>query len=176
MKSIVEEALSRAEMRGREYPKESDQELEKILEELKTVIRVIGCGGSGTNTVQRMMEEGIIGAEFYALNTDAQHLFYTRADKKILIGKKTTRGLGAGSIPKLGEEAARESEAEIRKIVDGADMVFVTCGLGGGTGTGASPIVAQAAQEAGALTISVVTIPFRAEGEVRRANAEAGLE
>jgi len=153
-----------------------DQELEKTLERARTIIKVIGCGGSGTNTIQRMTEEGIFGAELYALNTDAQHLLFSKVENKLLIGKKTTRGLGAGSIPRLGEEAARENEADIQAMVENADMVFVTCGLGGGTGTGAAPVVAQAAQEAGALTIGVVTLPFSAEGAIRRENAEIGLE
>jgi len=151
------------------------EELEKVLEQSRTIIKVIGCGGSGTNTIQRMTEEGIFGAELYALNTDAQHLLFSKVERKLLIGRKTTRGLGAGSIPKLGEEAARENDADIRTIVEDADMVFVTCGLGGGTGTGSAPVVAQAAQEAGALTIGVVTLPFSAEGEVRRDNTDYGL-
>lgn len=153
-----------------------DEELEGLLERSRTVIKVSGCGGSGTNTIQRMTEEGIFGAELFALNTDAQHLLYAKVEKKLLIGKKTTRGLGAGSIPRLGEEAAREDEDDIKAIVEDADMVFVTCGLGGGTGTGASPVVAQAAQEVGALTIGVVTLPFSAEGDVRRENTDTGLE
>ncbi len=153
-----------------------DSDLESILEKAKTIIKVIGCGGSGTNTIQRMTEEGIYGAELFALNTDAQHLLYSKVEKKILIGRRTTRGLGAGSIPKLGEEAAKENEAEIRAIVEDADLVFVTCGLGGGTGTGSAPIVAQAAKDAGALTIGVVTLPFSAEGNIRRENTEIGLE
>lgn len=153
-----------------------NEELEEILERSRTVIKVIGCGGSGTNTILRMTEEGIFGAELFALNTDAQHLLFTKVERRLLIGKKTTRGLGAGSIPRLGEEAAKENEEEIKSIVGNADMVFVTCGLGGGTGTGAAPVVAQAAQEAGALTIGVVTLPFSAEGEIRVENTDFGLE
>ena len=153
-----------------------DEELQKTLERARTVIKVIGCGGSGTNTIQRMTEEGIFGAELYALNTDAQHLLFSKVERKLLIGKKTTRGLGAGSIPRLGEEAARENETDIKGIVENADMVFVTCGLGGGTGTGAAPVVAQGAQESGALTIGVVTLPFSAEGSVRMENMIYGLE
>jgi len=153
-----------------------DEELEGLLKKSQTVIKVSGCGGSGTNTIQRMTEEGIFGAELFALNTDAQHLLYAKVEKKLLIGKKTTRGLGAGSIPRLGEESAMEDEEDIKAIVEDADMVFVTCGLGGGTGTGASPVVAQAAQDVGALTIGVVTLPFSAEGEVRRENTDTGLE
>ena len=152
------------------------EELEKVLERSRTIIKVIGCGGSGTNTIQRMTEEGIFGAELFALNTDAQDLLYKKVEKKLLIGKKTTRGLGAGSIPRIGEEAARENDTDIRSMVEDADMVFVTCGLGGGTGTGSSPVVAQASQEAGALTIGVVTLPFSAEGEVRIENMDYGLE
>ncbi|RZN33367.1 MAG: cell division protein FtsZ [Methanophagales archaeon ANME-1-THS] len=153
-----------------------DEELQKTLERARTVIKVIGCGGSGTNTIQRMTDEGIFGAELFALNTDAQHLLFSKVERKLLIGKKTTRGLGAGSIPRLGEEAARENEMDIKAMVENADMVFVTCGLGGGTGTGAAPVVAQAAQEAGALTIGVVTLPFSAEGAVRMENMVYGLE
>lgn len=153
-----------------------NEELESLLERSKTVIKVIGCGGSGTNTIQRMTEEGIFGADLFALNTDAQHLLFSKAENRLLIGKKTTRGLGAGSIPRLGEEAAKENADDIKSIVEDADMVFVTCGLGGGTGTGAAPVVAQAGQDAGALTIGVVTLPFNAEGEVRRENTSTGLE
>ncbi len=180
MRSIVEEALSRAEIatasRERPLNSDTDEELEKILQELKTDIKVVGCGGGGSNTVQRMEEEGIKGAELFALNTDAQHLLYIRATNKILIGRKKTRGLGAGSLPQIGEDAARETEEEIRRSLEGADMVFATCGLGGGTGTGSAPVIAEAARDAGALTIAVVTLPFSVEGVVRRANAEAGLE
>jgi len=161
---------------GAEVRTMETEELEKILERSRTIIKVIGCGGSGTNTIQRMTEEGIFGAELFALNTDAQHLLFSKVDRKLLIGKKTTRGLGAGSIPRHGEEAARENDSDIKSMVEDADMVFVTCGLGGGTGTGSAPIVAQAAQEAGALTIGVVTLPFSAEGEVRRENMDYGLE
>jgi cell division protein FtsZ len=161
---------------GEEVKTMRDEELEKSLERARTIIKVIGCGGSGTNTIQRMTEEGIFGAELFALNTDAQHLLFSKVERKLLIGKKTTRGLGAGSIPRLGEEAAKENESDIKAIVENADMVFVTCGLGGGTGTGAAPIVAQAAQEAGALTIGVVTLPFSAEGAVRMENTTYGLE
>jgi cell division protein FtsZ len=155
----------------------SDEELASVVEDLETKITVVGCGGAGGNTVTRMMEEGIHGAKLVAANTDAQHLAdEVDADTKILIGKKRTGGRGAGSVPKIGEEAAQENIEDIQQSIDGSDMVFVTAGLGGGTGTGAAPVVAQAAQEAGALTISIVTIPFTAEGERRRANADAGLE
>jgi cell division protein FtsZ len=161
---------------GEEVKTMDSEEIEKVLEKSRTIIKVIGCGGSGTNTIQRMTEEGIFGAELFALNTDAQHLLFSKVDRKLLIGKKTTRGLGAGSIPRLGEEAARENDTDIRAMVEDADMVFVTCGLGGGTGTGSAPVVAQASQEVGALTIGVVTLPFSAEGEVRIENMDYGLD
>jgi cell division protein FtsZ len=181
MKSIVEEALQRAEIEKRtrfeKQPAESvEDEIVQMLHELRTEIRVIGVGGSGCNTISRMFEEGIEGAELIALNTDVQHLYYTKANKRLLVGKRRTRGLGAGSLPQVGEEAARENEDEIKQIVEGADLVFVTCGLGGGTGTGGAPIIAEAAQETGALTIAVVTFPFSSEGAIRRSNAEAGLD
>jgi len=179
VKSIIEEALARADLEGLTVPSspvESDEELVAVLQQLTTVIRVIGCGGGGSNTIQRLAEAGIEGAELYAMNTDAQHLLHINADRRILIGRKTTRGLGAGSLPSIGEEAAKESIEEIKAAIDGADMIFVTCGLGGGTGTGASPVVAEAAREIGALTISVVTIPFGVEGAIRMANAEIGLK
>jgi len=155
---------------------DADSELEKILEARKADIKVIGAGGSGCNTISRMNEIGIVGAELIAVNTDAQDLLYTNCEKKLLIGKDTTRGLGAGADPKLGEEAAKESKKEIQKIIGKADMVFVTCGLGGGTGTGSLPIIAETAKKAGALTVGVVTLPFSMEGKQREANARMGLE
>src|SRR5450830_1860977 len=180
MKYIIEDALARsASDEKSESPQQSysiDTELEEVLKTLQTNIIVVGCGGAGSNTVTRMMEEGIEGAELIAINTDAQHLRGTIADRKILIGKERTRGLGAGSLPQIGEEAALESQEELRASVAGADMVFITAGLGGGTGTGAAPVVAEAARDAGALTIAIVTLPFGVEGMVRRANAEAGLD
>ncbi len=180
MRSIVEEALSRAKEEGRRTDiidtAQCSKELEDVLKEMRTDIAVIGCGGAGSNTISRMAEEGIHGAKLVAVNTDAQHLIRTRADKHILIGRQRTRGLGAGSIPQVGEEAALENESDLRLIVEGSDMVFITAGLGGGTGTGCGPIVAKAAREEGALTIAVVTLPFMAEGAIRMENAEAGLE
>ena len=153
-----------------------DKELEEILAGLTTTIKVIGCGGAGTNTITRCVSSQINGAELIALNTDAQHLLLADAPNKILIGRRLTRGLGAGSLPQVGEEAATESEEDIRRAVAPADMVFVTCGLGGGTGTGSAPIVAEIAKEAGALTIGVATLPFKVEGLVRMDNAEVGLK
>ena len=155
----------------------TDDELASVVKDLETKITVVGCGGGGGNTVTRMATEGIHGAKLVAANTDAQHLAdQVISDQKILIGIERTGGRGAGSVPKIGEEAAQENIEDIQRSIDDSDMVFVTAGLGGGTGTGSAPVVAQAAQEAGALTIAVVTIPFTAEGERRRANADAGLE
>ncbi len=153
-----------------------DAELEQMLSKQKAMIKVIGCGGGGNNTINRISEVGIVGAETVAINTDAQDLLYTTADKKILVGKDTTKGLGAGSIPKVGEEAAREQEQEIKQAITGADMVFVTCGLGGGTGTGSLPVVSEIAKKSGALTVAIVTIPFAMEGHRRYENAIIGLE
>jgi len=155
---------------------ETDNELEKVLATQKAKIKVIGCGGGGNNTINRITEVGVTGAETIAINTDAQDLLYTSADKKILIGKETTKGLGAGSVPKIGEEAAKEQESEIKQAMQGADMVFVTCGLGGGTGTGAAPVVSEVAKKMGALVVGVVTMPFAMEGQRRYENAVIGLE
>ncbi len=155
---------------------EIDRELEELLKKQSAKVKVIGVGGGGGNTISRMKEIGIKGAEMIAANTDAQDLLYTNADYKILIGKELTHGLGAGSNPKIGEESAKESEHEIKKKLVGADMVFITCGLGGGTGTGAAPVIAEVAKKQGALTIGVVTLPFTIEGRKRIENAEYGLE
>ncbi|MBI5878949.1 MAG: cell division protein FtsZ [Chloroflexi bacterium] len=139
-------------------------------------IKVIGVGGGGSNAVNRMIEEGLPGVEFITVNTDAQALLLTKASKKVRIGDKLTRGLGAGGDPTIGMKAAEESSDDLYDSVKDADMVFITAGLGGGTGTGAAPIVAKLARESGALTIGVVTRPFNFEGARRRASAEAGLE
>ncbi len=155
---------------------DTDIELEQFLEKQRASIKVVGVGGGGNNTINRMSEVGIKGAETIAVNTDAQDLLYTTADKKLLIGKDISKGLGAGSIPKIGEEAARESESDIKKLLADADMVFVTCGLGGGTGTGATPVIAEIAKKMGCLTVGVVTLPFSMEGSRRFENAIIGLE
>lgn len=160
----------------RERNTTQDEELRKILEARKAEIKVVGVGGAGNNTISRLMQIGIVGAEAIAVNTDAQDLLYTDADQKLLIGKDITSGLGAGADPHFGQEAAKESKEEIKKLLEGADMVFVTCGLGGGTGTGASPVVADIAKKLGALTVGVVTMPFMMEGKQRRGNAQGGLE
>jgi len=179
LEQITEEIAEQIEKKQENKTKtveDLEKEIVKTIQQLKTIIKVIGVGGSGCNTITRMFEEKIEGAELIAINTDAQHLYYTKAHTRLLIGKNTTRGLGAGSLPQLGEQAAKENEEDIRRVLEGADLVFITCGLGGGTGTGASPIIAKIAQDVGALTISIVTFPFTAEGAIRKANAEAGLE
>ena len=127
--------------------KEIDQELAEILKKQITKIKVVGLGGGGGNSLSRMKEIGIKGGELIAINTDAQDLLYSGADQKILIGKELTQGLGAGSNPRIGEEAAKESESEVKKKLSGSDMIFITCGLGGGTGTGAAPVVANIAKK-----------------------------
>jgi len=167
------EQLSAATQR---YGGIDNAELEQVLAGLTTTIKVIGCGGAGTNTIGRCSQAGITGAELIALNTDAQHLLLSDSPHKILIGRHLTRGLGAGSLPQIGMEAARETEQDIRESIIPADMVFVTCGLGGGTGTGSAPVVCQIAKESGALTIGVVTLPFGVEGQIRMDNAEHGLK
>jgi cell division protein FtsZ len=153
-----------------------DEDLRKLLEARQADIKVVGVGGAGNNTISRMMQVGIVGAEVVAVNTDAQDLLYTDADQKVLIGKELTRGLGAGADPHVGQEAAKESRDELKEALSGADMVFITCGLGGGTGTGASPVVAEVAKKLGALTVGIVTLPFTMEGKQRMGNARQGLE
>src|SRR4030042_3109778 len=139
-------------------------------------IKVVGVGGAGNNAISRMMECKRRGVEFIAINTDAQDLHHPKAGEKIHIGKNLTKGLGAGMNPEIGRQAAEENRDEIHEVLKGADMVFVTCGLGGGTGTGGAPIVAEAAKEAGALTLAVVTRPFSFEGVQRKAIGLAGIE
>ena len=139
-------------------------------------IIVIGVGGAGNNAVNRMVEEAIGGVEFVGVNTDKQALTLCKAPTVLQIGEKITKGLGAGAQPEVGQKAAEESIEEVKKIIDGADMVFVTCGMGGGTGTGAAPVIAGAAKEMGILTVGVVTKPFRFEAKTRMNNALAGIE
>ncbi len=183
MESIVEEALSRSGPRraGEKDETEArdlsadDKELQEVLAGLKTDIKIIGVGGAGCNTIDRMTEEGIQGAKLIAANTDAQHLLTVHAQRKILIGRRKTRGLGAGALPQVGKEACEEAKEEISALLEGTDLAFVTCGLGGGTGTGAAPVIAEIAKEQGALTVAVCTTPFKAEGASRMENAEWGL-
>ena len=183
MKSLINDSLKDSKANEPEVPDLSTASLDDINSELvdlinqsRTKIYVIGAGGAGNNTISRLGEIGIEGAETISINTDAQDLFFCKSNDKILIGKETCKGLGAGGVPEVGEASAEESEEQIKRKIEGADMVFVTCGLGGGTGTGSAPVVSRIAQKAGALTIAVVTMPFSAEGIKRRENAEKGLE
>lgn len=139
------------------------------------VIKVIGVGGGGSNAVHRMIQSGIQGVEFIAMNTDVQVLDLSTASKKVQLGANLTRGLGAGGDPEVGKNAAEESKADIRKVLEGADMVFITAGMGGGTGTGAAPVIADLAREIGALTVAVVTRPFMFEGPRRARLADQGV-
>lgn len=147
-----------------------DEELNQIAN-----IKVIGIGGGGNNAINRMIESGLKGVEFISVNTDAQALRFSKADKKIQIGEKLTKGLGAGANPEVGKKAAEESKNEIEECLKGADMIFVTAGMGGGTGTGAAPIIAEISKSLGILTVGVVTKPFAFEGKKRMANAELGI-
>jgi cell division protein FtsZ len=180
VKSIVTKAAKkiRADLKAKKSRKShlSDKELEEILASSQARIRVVGTGGSGNNTMLRLSEIGVQGADVIAMNTDAQHLLITVANKKLLLGQSITRGLGAGSDPDLGEAAAKESSDDINEALADSDLVFITCGLGGGTGTGSAPVVAQIAREMGALTIGVVTLPFSVEGKRRMENALGGLK
>ena len=153
----------------------SEEELQEYLDKLKVKIRVFGAGGAGSNTINRLMKEGIVGASLIACNTDAAHLLKIKANHKVLLGKNLTRGLGSGADPKVGEQAAKESDQEIVKYTSSVDIAFVAAGLGGGTGTGSAYYIASRAKEGGSLTISVVTMPFTSEGSVRLKNAMWGL-
>ena len=178
---FIDDAIKESEERMEEKaPKkissDIDNDLIKLFKQNKTKIFVDGAGRDGNNTISRIYEKGIEGATTITVNTDAQDLFYSQSSKKILLGKQTCGGLGAGGDPSVGEECAEETEDELRDELEGADMVFVTFGLGGGTGTGSAPIIAKLAKKAGALTVAVATMPFSAEGIRRRENAENGLE
>ena len=142
----------------------------------KPTIKVIGIGGGGGNAVNRMIENDVQGVDFVAINTDAQVLRLSKADSRIQIGKLLTRGLGAGADPEIGRRAAIESEDEIRELLMDTDMVFITAGMGGGTGTGAAPIIAKMAKEMDILTVGIVTMPFEFEGKIRNAQAHQGIE
>src|SRR6267143_1414343 len=190
MKSLLNEALARHQEAEAKEEREAakaaktqdkaktgdDQEIEKIVESINVSIKIVGCGGGGSNTVNRCSEAGITGAQLCAVNTDAKHLLSVHAPKKILIGKRLTKGLGAGALPEVGEQAAHENEEEIREFLRGSHVVFITAGMGGGTGTGSAQYVARIAKEEGALTMGVVTMPFKSEGRIRMENAEAGLD
>lgn len=179
MESVVKKAVRKARSQARKTKAGpaigKDEELVKLLETAKAKIRVVGVGGGGGNTITRMTEVGITGAETFAVNTDAQDLLKANADKKILIGRELTRGLGSGSDPAIGEAAARESINELTEALEDSDLIFITCGLGGGTGTGGAPIISEIAKEIKALTIGIVTLPFTVEGRKRMENALQGL-
>lgn len=151
---------------------------QEIMPEITPVanIKVLGVGGGGCNAVNRMIKAGVKGIEFIAINTDAQALYHSEAGTKINIGKATTRGLGAGANPDIGRQSAEESVDEIREAIEGSDMIFITCGLGGGTGTGGAPVIASVAKELGILTVAVVTKPFSFEGKRRLSHSEEGFE
>ncbi len=177
-RSAMENSVDRVSNREDQgdFSAPEDLEILEVARSLGVSIKIIGCGGGGSNTISRIYSEGLEGAKLIAINTDANHLYTVGAEKKILIGAKRTRGLGTGAIPQIGEEAANEDLTRIQKLVQKTDIAFVTCGLGGGTGTGAAPIVAKCAKNAGALVISIVTLPFSAEGHIRMDNALSGLE
>ncbi len=179
MRSIIDDALELHEMsKDSKVPTGApdDEELAKIVDTLKVRIAIIGCGGGGTNTINRLGQAGIFGAELVAANTDAKHLLHIHSPHKILLGKNVTKGLGAGAIPEIGEKAAQEAEEELKGYVGGNNIVFVTAGMGGGTGTGSAPVVARMAKDSGALVVGIVTMPFKAEGGLRMENAIRGLE
>ncbi|HEX9909113.1 MAG TPA: cell division protein FtsZ [Thermoplasmata archaeon] len=179
MKSLIDDALEQHEQQKGvkvDLGTPDDEELAKIVEKLKVTISIVGCGGGGSNTVNRLSTAGVFGAELVAANSDAKHLLHVHAPHKVLLGRTTTKGLGAGALPEVGERAAQEAEEELKTYVKGSNIVFVTAGMGGGTGTGSAPVVARLARESGALVIGVVTLPFKAEGKVRMDNALRGLE
>ena len=181
-KRLIEEALagtpsdpgnddSDSESKGRT----EDAELESVADAINVCIKVVGCGGAGSNTVDRCVDLGLSGVDLCAINTDAKHLLSIKAQKKLLIGKRLTKGLGAGAKPEVGRQAALENMDDIRGCIEDAQIVFVTAGMGGGTGTSSALVVSGAAKELRALTVGVVTLPFKSEGEVRMQNAMAGL-
>jgi len=184
MKSIIDSALARNAQGSSgalapEQPgpsnSQDDEELRQLVEQLKVKISIIGCGGGGSNTIRRLTQSGITGVDLVACNSDARHLLSIQAPNKILLGRTKTKGLGAGAIPEIGAQAAEESRSEIQKFVDGRNIVFITAGMGGGTGTGSAPIVAEMARQYSQLVMGVVTMPFKAEGKVRTENALKGL-
>ncbi len=160
------------------FKRRTSSAVEMVTPEISPVaaIKVIGIGGGGCNAVNRMMKAGLKGIDFIAVNTDAQALYHCEAPVKINVGKATTRGLGAGANPDIGRQSAEESSEELKSVMEGADMIFITCGLGGGTGTGGAPIIAELAREMGILTVAVVTKPFSFEGIKRKQQADDGLE
>jgi len=188
MKSIINRALGNEETQEKVQSNEQinaqqiispdEEELRKLVEQLKVNIKIVGCGGGGSNTITRLSEAGVYGAELIAANTDAPHLLHVKANRKILLGRRLTRGLGAGADPRIGEEAAKEADEELRNVLQRSDIVFITAGMGGGTGTGSAPYVARVSKEVnpGNLIIGIVTLPFSAEGKVRMEQALYGLD
>ena len=155
---------------GRKGNAEFDIDMEQFAQ-----IKVVGVGGGGNNAINRMIQYGLKGVDFISINTDKQALYLSQSNHKIQIGEKITKGLGAGANPEIGQKAAEESREEIQHALEGSDMVFITAGMGGGTGTGAAPIVAEIAKDMGILTVGVVTKPFLFEGRRRMSNAEFGI-
>jgi cell division protein FtsZ len=153
-----------------------DDELRKLVESIRIGISIIGCGGGGSNTINRLTRSGITGATLVAANSDARHLLAIQAPNKVILGKISTKGLGAGAIPEVGRKAAEEAREELRQYIEGSRIVFITAGMGGGTGTGSAPYVAEMAKRSGALTMGIVTLPFKAEGRLRMENARKGLK
>lgn len=176
MDSIIKNAVTSEEEGKSVVQNRDDEELLEILKQHQARIKVIGIGGGGNNTLNRISEIGVEGARTIAINTDAQDLIETKADRKILIGRELTKGLGAGAVPQVGADAAKESEKELKDALKDSDMIFITCGMGGGTGTGAAPVIAETAKKSGALVVGVVTVPFSMEGSRRYENAMLGLE
>lgn len=177
---LIESALGGANnsstQNAPEQPKSQEElEIERIADQLGVCIKLVGCGGAGCNTVNRCIADGLSGIQMLAINTDAKHLLTIKSPKKILIGKTITRGLGAGARPEIGEKAAMENELDIKDWLKDSQIVFVTAGMGGGTGTSSSFVVGRLAKEMRALTVGVVTLPFKSEGEMRMENAMAGL-
>ena len=186
MEAIVQDAISRANTEKEKEIEESaskttatpstDEELRRIVEGIRTSIKVVGAGGAGGNTLDRLMEMGIEGGDVIAVNTDALDLLYTNAHTKVLIGTSITGGIGAGNDPEVGEQCAEADIKKISEVIAGSDMIFITCGLGGGTGTGAVPVIAEVSKDINALTIGIVTLPFSVEGKTRAKNALTGLK
>lgn len=176
MDSLIRNALREGDKNDSFSGKDADQELLEVLKGLKTNITIVGLGGGGGNTLNRMASVGVKGATLVAANTDAQHLLSVHADRKVLLGKSLTRGLGAGAKPEVGEKAAEEAYEQFDALLEDQDIVFLTCGLGGGTGTGSISAIARLAKEKGALTIAVMTKPFASEGKSREQNALWGID
>ncbi|MEA1925161.1 MAG: cell division protein FtsZ [Candidatus Altiarchaeota archaeon] len=184
MEAIIQDVVTKEEGRKikkktsseSEFMSDTDEELKRIVDSIRTSIKVVGTGGAGNNTINRLADMGLEGGDIVAVNTDALDLLYTKANTKILIGASITGGIGAGNDPEVGEQCADVDVAKISDVLTSSDMVFITCGLGGGTGTGSAPVIAEAVRELGALSIAIVTLPFTVEGKKRAKNALAGLK